>query len=121
MQVLRKLENKPEKVFDDIPEDHKCDWYESHDKRGCFGHVALHFYDENNCAEVHLSIHRWTLETARISRHLGMQEIVNVCKKKGVSMMVATNENVDDQRWPKLLKMMGWPKPELVYVSVMGV
>lgn len=44
-------------------------------------------------------------------------ELKRLLKTYGVKKLVATNENIKDDRWPKLLKMFGFPKPRNIWIS----
>jgi len=103
---------KPKGYFTKLP-DHYL-WFDLFDEHGTYAYVGIEIIDI--WASFHTHIIRWSHCIAK-SLKLDWEELVFLCKEKGVKIAVASNEDMNDTRWPKFIKLFGFPEPQTVLIS----
>lgn len=103
-----------------IDEPGPCSWYAGVvDETGeVYGWLGLVFIGDQ--AGIHTVFRRSIIGIQRQVRK-DFERILGSLRSRGIKSLVASNPNTNDHRWPKFIKWLGFPEPELVYISVMEV
>jgi len=107
------LENRPE-CFRHFVEPFV--WIQGYDEHGPYAHLAIAYIHET--AVVHIDINRWTPNILKLMKE-EWQEIVDMCREKGMVYIVAQTDKLDDPKWPRLVGYFGFPEPTKLALSVM--
>jgi hypothetical protein len=67
---------------------------------------------------VHFEVLRWSKEILR-EMVAGWPTVLEHIRSKGCVQVVACNNNITDQRWPKMLAHFGFAPPQIVSVSTL--
>lgn len=107
------LAEKPSGYFDHLMSENII-WFNCYDKNGTYCFIAIEIAGQ--IASTHIHIFRWS-HGIKKSLAQDWEEIKNICKSNGVQQIIASNQDIDDDRWPKFIKMFGFGVPQLVYMS----
>lgn len=103
---------KPSGYFEKLP-DHYL-WFNLFDENGTYAYIGIEVIDK--WASFHTHITRWSHGIAK-SLKMDWKELVLICKKLGATVAIASNDDMNDTRWPKFIKLFGFPKPQPVLIS----
>lgn len=71
-------------------------------------------------AGIHLHMINWSHSVYKELK-LEWEEIKDFLRMREVSRVIATNSDLDDWRWPKFIKMFGFPKPAMLKISKLEI
>ena len=74
----------------------------------------------NDIASLHLEVLHWSASTCKMLIK-DWEVIKRYIKILGCSRVVVSTPNNNDIRWPKLIKLFGFPKPEVITLSTLEV
>ncbi len=74
----------------------------------------------DQAAILHAEFLKWNYGIAKAVKR-GWPKVIEICKAAGCNYILATNEDTEDSRWPKLLRLLGFPEPKLVLSSVLAI
>jgi len=85
------------------------------DENGIYAKVRVDIIN-NQYASFHSENLRWSHNIAK-SMKKDWEWLKNWCREKGIIELVASNSDIGDKRWPKYIRLFGFPEPQLVSVS----
>ena len=106
------LKNKPDGFFKKLP-DHYI-WLELYDNKGTYGYCGVEIIVP--WASIHTEITRWSHKVAR-SLIEDWKEIKEICRFGGATQAIASNDDMQDDRWFKFIRLFGFPEPQPVLIS----
>jgi len=106
------LDNKPLGRFEKLP-DHYI-WLELYDNKGTYGYVGVEII--SIWASIHTEITRWNHKVVR-SLINDWKEIKSICRREGATQAIASNNDLQDDRWPKFIGLFGFPEPHIILIS----
>ena len=110
--MVKRLDKKPEGFFVDSAGNFM--WFGFYYKNEIYAYVAIELL--GSIASVHTEMVRWSHRIAR-TMQIDWEEIKFICKSFGVVEVVASNNDVNDKRWPKFIRLFGFPEPKPILVS----
>ena len=110
--MVKRLENKPEGYFKEGLDNFM--WFGLYYKKEVYGYAAIEIM--GTFASVHTEMVRWSHHVARTMK-IDWEEIKFICKFLGVIEMIASNNDVNDKRWRKFIRLFGFPEPKPILVS----
>lgn len=102
--------------FEHLNDDGTWIWMEFHDGKNAIGNMGLQI--QNGHAGVHYRSIRWSHNTAKILRK-DWKIILETLKEYGIKDITATHLDINDKKWPKFIKIFGFPEPKPMNVSIM--
>ena len=117
--MISEVRNKPS-VFGHL--ETACRWFEAYET-GCsspYAYWALQYGDDKSIG-IHLEVMCWSHNILRQMIVHDWPWLKNEAKKMGATTLFAANKNYQDERWPKLIKHFGFPKPQVLALSVQEV
>jgi len=117
--MIKMLDHTPQEV-NIIKESDLCAWHElTVDRTGeIYAWLGVHIVEDQ--AGIHAIFKRSIVGIFR-QVEKDWKNLRWALKDYGVKSMVASNPNVQDKRWPKLIKKFGFPEPEMVWMATMEV
>ena len=104
--------DKPEGYFTKLP-DHYM-WYELTYKNETYCYVGIEII--SIWASFHTHVLKWSHNIAK-ELHYDWKELKFISRSFGATQAIASNDDLDDARWPKFIKMFGFPEPQKIYLS----
>jgi hypothetical protein len=111
--MVKSLTNKPDGYFKDSHSDSFL-WFEFTYKNDPYAYVAIEVIGA--FASAHTEMVRWSHNIAKTMK-ADWEEIKNICRSLGVKEVAATNNDINDKRWPKFIRLFGFDEPKPILVS----
>ena len=111
--MVKRLDKKPEGYFKQSHNDNFM-WFELSYKKEPYAYVAIEIL--GTFASLHTEMIRWSHNIAKIMQ-IDWEEIKFIYKRFGIKEMIASNDDVNDKRWPKFIRLFGFDKPKPILVS----
>ena len=117
--MIKYQETRPEETLV-INEPGHCSWYalvvdETDEIYGWLG-IAL----DNDQAGLH-SVFRRSIVGIQKQVKKDFARVIRSLESRGIKTVIASNPDVNDERWPKFIKWLGFPEPSLIYISIMEI
>ena len=112
--MVKRLSNRPKGYFKQVHNEDNFIWFALYYKKEICAYTAIEVL--GLFASIHTEIIKWNHNIARVLK-ADWEELKFICKRHGVKEVVASNNDVEDKRWPKFIKIYGFPKPEPILVS----
>ena len=107
--MVKRLEKKPfEQASDDIL------WLGLYYKKELYCYFGIELL--KHFVSAHAEVVKWNHNIAKMFK-IDWEEIKFICKSLGANEIIASNDNLNDKRWPKFIKMFGFSEPKLILVS----
>ncbi len=84
------------------------------DENGVYCYVALGL--KHNEGLVHINVLRWS-KTVRKAILMDWELILKYCRAHGCKRLTAANDDYQDKRWPKFIKLFGFPPPRIIALA----
>jgi len=110
--MVKRLDKKPEGYFKGSADNFM--WFGLYYKKEVYAYAAIEIL--GTFASLHTEMVKWSHSVARMMK-IDWEEIKFICKSLGVVEMVASNNNVNDKRWPKFIRLFGFSEPKPILVS----
>lgn len=112
--MIRFLKKRPEgiKIFEGLCS--SAVYFENHDDAGPYAYVGFEIYA--NKANLHMHIIRWSHTVAKNLKR-DWKVHVAMLQNLGVDYIVVINQDADDKRWHKFIRLFGFLKPKLVQTA----
>jgi len=110
--MVKRLDKKPDGYFTKLP-DHYM-WFELYYKSELYCYVGIEII--SIWASFHTHVMKWNHNIAK-TLFADWHTLKKICKGLGVTQLIASNENLEDKRWPKFIKMFGFSEPQAILIS----
>ena len=110
--MVKVLNHKPFDRFKKLP-DHYI-WLQLWDNKGTYGYCGVEIIPP--WASIHTEITRWSHKIARSLKE-DWKEIKEMCIREGATQAIASNDDIEYDRWPKFIRLFGFPEPQPVLMS----
>lgn len=110
--MVKRLTKKPEGYFKGSADNFM--WFGLYYKKEVYAYAAIEIL--GNFASVHTEMIKWSHRIARTMK-IDWEEIKFICRSLGTVEMIASNNDVDDKRWAKFIRLFGFPEPKPILVS----
>jgi len=111
--MVKRLRNKPYGYFKDAPINNFL-WFEFSYKKEPYAYIAIEVIGA--FASAHTEMVKWSHNIAKTMK-TDWEEIKSICRSLGVKEVVASNNDVNDKRWPKFIRLFGFDEPKPILVS----
>jgi len=111
--MVKKILEKPKGYFKQACSDNLM-WFGLYYKKELYAYAAIEILGA--FASLHTELIRWNHNIAK-TMQIDWEEIKFICKCLGIKEMVASNNDVNDKRWPKFIRMFGFDSPKPILVS----
>jgi len=113
LKMVKSLPNKPDGYFEGVNNDTFL-WFEFSYKKEPYAYIAIEVI--GTFASAHTEMMKWSHNIAKTMR-TDWEEIKSICRSLGVKEVVASNNDVNDKRWPKFIRLFGFDEPNPILVS----
>ena len=110
--MVKRLTKKPEGYFKGSADNFM--WFGLYYKKEVYAYAAIEIL--GNFASVHTEMIKWSHRIARTMK-IDWEEIKFICRSLGTVEMIASNNDVDDKRWAKFIRLFEFPEPKPILVS----
>lgn len=120
--MLDTLTEKPDGLFGDIngrdtEQEFFVGWRWEGQKKCIYAYVALEY--NRPAVAVHFEVARFSPSILR-SMRVDWQGVKSHLERRGITYIVAANNNWQDTRWPKMLKHFGFESTKLIRFSALS-
>jgi len=93
-------------------------YYRLFDVDDTYAYIALDY--NNDMVSIHFYCLKWTHNIAKAIKD-DFNIVISGLKNSGIKKIVASYIDVEDSKWPKFIRMFGFPCPRKIQVSVMEI
>jgi hypothetical protein len=111
--MVKRLSKRPDGYFIDAHND-KFLWFELSYKKKPYAYAAIEML--GTFASLHTEMVAWSHNIAKVMQ-IDWEEVKFICKGLGVKELIASNDNVNDKRWHKFIRLFGFSEPKPILVS----
>ena len=104
---------KPEGYFTNLPNHYM--WFELYYKDEIYCYAGIEIVDIR--ASFHTHVLKWNHNIAKQILY-DWEDLKFIVKSFGATQAIASNENLEDTRWPKFIKMFGFSEPQKILISI---
>ena len=110
--MIKQLEQKPEGLFKKLP-DHYM-WFELYYKKEVYCYIGIEIISV--WAAFHMHVIKWNHNITK-TFFKDWKTLKATCRELGATTVIASNEDLNDKKWPKFIKMFGFPEPKHLLIS----
>ena len=111
------MDGRPPEFFDHLTT--ITFWVKTSNNKGPYAYCAFNM-DGRGSAAVHYHSLRWSSGVAK-SLPVDWEVMKGFLKANNCKKIVASYADIEDTRWPKFIKHLGFPEPQLIALSVQEI
>jgi hypothetical protein len=112
--MVKRVSNRPRGHFKEVHNEDNFIWFALYYKKEIYAYIGIDV--AGSFGSGHIEMIKWSHNVAKMLK-IDWEEIKFICNSYGVKRILASNRDVEDKRWPKFIKLLGFPKPTSILVS----